>query len=589
MKKIFAFILCTLFLAPLSIFAQLNGTIERSIYFETTESSLNSESQNALSELNTLLKTHEFYKIHLQGSTDAAGSDAQHQVLTAKRIETIRAYLVTNGIATTAFTDEKPSSDKTETDGNQKIRQGSNRRIDILVAYTHVVSRVVDRLFEKLESPLQVYQITGQQDTTLVGEKGTIVHVPADAFDVPAGTSVTLRMRESMSMSDFLLDNLSTASEDKILFSGGMLYLDAQVKGKNVGLKGKLTVSMPTKERLPEMEYFTGSRDAHDKQVNWKSATNRGINSLPFPKLVAPTNRRYEFEAFLKRVRADSCRDLVVAYDQEQPMRKITPPVRYAETPSFWERIRLFFGGTPKAQPAKEEPRYVAQKPIKAYRILDSLPTNCEEMARFAIANNMGAASWEAIHLKYREKWYKQAKAQNYASLIANLEFEINLQQKQYEKKLIAFERQKEIRRKSMERAIQNRLLAGNATIEDMNAYVFQTNVLGWINCDAFYNVPPERMIVMATNEAAMDNADVKLVFKNRKSILPPKVVNGQLVFSNIPKGEEAVLVAFKMENGQPYLAMQDVVTSSAVQNLVYQRTTIEALRQKVKSLDAIQ
>jgi hypothetical protein len=82
--------------------------------------------------------------------------------------------------------------------------------------------------------------------------------------------------------------------------------------------------------------------------------------------------------------------------------------------------------------------------------------------------------------------------------------------------------------------------------------------------------------------------ADVKLVFKKRKSILPCTVVNDKLVFRNIPKDEEAVIVAFKMENGKPYLAMQDVVTTSEVQNLVYKPTTAANLREKVKTLDGL-
>jgi hypothetical protein len=440
-----------------------------------------------------------------------------------------------------------------------------------------------------LESPLQIYELKARQDTTFVAAKGTIVHVPANAFDVAAGTAVTFRIRESVSTSDFLLDNLSTMSDENILFSGGMLYMDALVNGKPIGLKGELTVTMPTNERIPEMEYFTGSRDAHNKQVNWTTAATRGIRSLGFPRLQEPINDRYYFQNLLMRAKADSCGSpLLVAYEHPLPPRRIDPPVRYVEAPNFWERLRLAFGGKPKEQPKKEEVRYIARQPEIRYRLADSLSEHCKEIGNFALNTGLQGASWDQIHLQFRNDWYRKTQSKTYKELIRNLEFEIIAQQKIYEQKVIAFERAKVIRRKSLERAIENRVVSGKVSIEDMNAYVFQTNTLGFINCDAFYSVSPDRMVVMATDEVQTGDADVKLVFKKRKSILPCTVVNDKLVFRNIPKGEEAVIVAFKIENGKPYLAMQNVVTTSEVQNLVYKPTTIAALREKVKTLDGL-
>jgi hypothetical protein len=79
---------------------------------------------------------------------------------------------------------------------------------------------------------------------------------------------------------------------------------------------------------------------------------------------------------------------------------------------------------------------------------------------------------------------------------------------------------------------------------------------------------------------------DVKLVFKNQKSVLSATLVNGKLGFSGIPRNEEAMIVAFKTENGQPYIAMQDVKITDTPQTLAFQPTTLALLKEKLKRLD---
>ena len=592
MKKFFSLLVLLCLFTPLSIQAQLNGILEKSIYFETDKSNLTTESQSVLAALNDSLRTFQTYKIRIQGNTDADGSDGYNQRLSASRVDVVRSYLVAHGVPTAIFTEEKafgeskPIADNATEDGKQR-----NRRVDIQVQFARVLPEPIVNLFDKLESPLQVHQIRARQDTVLIGEKGTIVQIPADAFDLPEGTFVTLRLRESMTMSDFLMDNLSTVSGDKILFSGGMLYLDASANGKQVELnpKSALTIAIPTAKVLPEMQYFTGARDPHNKQINWTAAADRAISSLQFPQLTPPFNYRPSFERFLEQIKADTCNSpLLIPYQYALPPRKIEAPIVYAETPNFWERMRVKLGGTPKPQPKKEEAKYVPRKPETRYQVAEGLSSECRNMASFALNSGLKTASWQEIHLLYRKEWYARARAKDYQSMIQNTEYSITYEQKVYEKKVIAYEKQKTARTKSIERAIQNRIIAGKVNIDDMNAYVFQTRSLGWINCDAFYDYSPERMIVMPTSESPQQNVDIKLVFKNRKSILPPTVFNGKLVFNNIPKDEDAVIVAFKMEHGQAYLAMQDVRTSASIQNLVFQPTTVEGLREKVRTLDGL-
>jgi hypothetical protein len=212
----------------------------------------------------------------------------------------------------------------------------------------------------------------------------------------------------------------------------------------------------------------------------------------------------------------------------------------------------------------------------------------------------MDKATWQQVHLKYRaglylkdkfrfseyESWIERTPVRTYDALVTRTKVEINFLNKVHAKRMVFYERAKSARQKAFEQAVKNNIINGVASVGDMNAYVFETRSLGWINCDRFSSYPPEQMVAMSINLPPQINVDVKLVFKNQKSILPPSVINGKLTFANIPRDEDAIIVAFKTENGQPYMAIQDVKTTDAPQTLAFQPTTLALLKERLKGLD---
>jgi hypothetical protein len=90
----------------------------------------------------------------------------------------------------------------------------------------------------------------------------------------------------------------------------------------------------------------------------------------------------------------------------------------------------------------------------------------------------------------------------------------------------------------------------------------------------------------MPINVRDEPNLDVKLVFKNQKSVLTPSHINGTLQFERIPRDVEVMVVAFKMQHGQPYMAMQDIKTSEYLQNLTFEPISVAMLNEKLKALD---
>jgi hypothetical protein len=78
-----------------------------------------------------------------------------------------------------------------------------------------------------------------------------------------------------------------------------------------------------------------------------------------------------------------------------------------------------------------------------------------------------------------------------------------------------------------------------------------------------------------------------KLIFKNQKVVMNVNFTEGKIMgFGNIPKNEEAVIVAMKIENGKSYLAMQSIKIESKKYNLAFEVLSVDKIKEKLKMLD---
>ena len=125
------------------------------------------------------------------------------------------------------------------------------------------------------------------------------------------------------------------------------------------------------------------------------------------------------------------------------------------------------------------------------------------------------------------------------------------------------------------------------AEIEKAQYTIFETQELGNINCDYFAKMKEEILVSVKTNLQNSPFSMAKMIFKNRKVVMNANMSDGKTVgFGNIPKGEEAVIVAMKIENGQSYLAMQTVKLDNKQYNLAFEPLSAEKVREKLKALD---
>ncbi|MES2627637.1 MAG: hypothetical protein V4616_01595 [Bacteroidota bacterium] len=133
-------------------------------------------------------------------------------------------------------------------------------------------------LCDSLARPLQVFTVDNTRDTLLVAENGTLVLIPAGVFvskDGEAVNQVQIQLTEAYSLFDMLANGLSTVSENSVLQTDGMVYLNAQsVAGENVAIAAdkQVYLEMPSMGDQRDMAQFQGVF-SEKGDLNWTRRT----------------------------------------------------------------------------------------------------------------------------------------------------------------------------------------------------------------------------------------------------------------------------------------------------------------------------
>jgi outer membrane protein OmpA-like peptidoglycan-associated protein len=102
------------------------------ILFDTGKDTIKPESEPLLAEIVTLMKSNPGLKISIEGHTDNVGQPKMNQQLSQKRADSVKKWLVKNGVEagrllTKGWGDTKPIADNRTEDGRAK-----NRRVELV-------------------------------------------------------------------------------------------------------------------------------------------------------------------------------------------------------------------------------------------------------------------------------------------------------------------------------------------------------------------------------------------------------------------------------------------------------------------------
>ncbi|HEY8969859.1 MAG TPA: hypothetical protein VIM64_12220 [Puia sp.] len=116
--------------------------------------------------------------------------------------------------------------------------------------------------------------------------------------------------------------------------------------------------------------------------------------------------------------------------------------------------------------------------------------------------------------------------------------------------------------------------------------YVFNTPRTGWSNIDFLTAIPYSSAVRVKLNLSAQKNVSCKLVCRDRRAIIPAVRVGGKLEIWSAPNGERAVIVGIKYENGQPFLAMKEIIVREDLFDLDWKSVSVDEVKQALKKLD---
>lgn len=132
----------------------------------------------------------------------------------------------------------------------------------------------IAELFDKLDPEMQSFTIDPSQPNTITGKDGMIIQIPANAFvdenGNPVTGSVTVSLKEILSVKDQLLSGVAAASNDSILKSGGEFFFEVTSNGEklNLAINQSITFDIPADKVDTTMQVFIGNNGV-DTAFDW--------------------------------------------------------------------------------------------------------------------------------------------------------------------------------------------------------------------------------------------------------------------------------------------------------------------------------
>jgi outer membrane protein OmpA-like peptidoglycan-associated protein len=104
------------------------------VLFDTGKYDLRAEAREKLARLAGIVLAHPGLVLEVEGHTDSTGSDELNQRLSEQRAETVRTYLISQGLSERNMTARGFGKSSPVADNNTAVGRQQNRRVEIVVS-----------------------------------------------------------------------------------------------------------------------------------------------------------------------------------------------------------------------------------------------------------------------------------------------------------------------------------------------------------------------------------------------------------------------------------------------------------------------
>lgn len=432
----------------------------------------------------------------------------------------------------------------------------------------HVESEI-NEFLSTIRKESQKFSVYGNRDTLVVGENGTIFSIPKGTFvndrnEVVEG-KIGIELIEASTVSDFLMNGLQTVSNEEILQSDGMVFIDATFNNEPIRIASGKEISVEIKSDWidPKMKLFKG--DLSNNTLNWTEPRTLASDYLISVPLELLEFGLCGWECGFTEV-------------QITEMKNIKFQDTYISTREFEQRMcNLAFLSCDHYDPLDDEILEIYRKNVgQNLSYADSMVVEYfEEKFGDLIDTN-----YIKDKFKFDEKGWITGMYMSHQTLakqgltkplsVKGLDLNANISRNELEKKgfnqseidkIISYKnsRQRVIQEKKDE--TENRNIA---------SYNFKINELGWINVDAFMIDPScqeSNFEVVISNQDSINSINVSLIIPRRKvSIFSISNIGNNYSFTKkkegyrkLPIEEQAYIVAIGVNNGIPFFGMKKI------------------------------
>lgn len=427
--------------------------------------------------------------------------------------------------------------------------------------------------YQSVKKAPQIIEFNNEKPFEITCNEGTKLTIPAKSFiDEKTGKLargiIKLEVTEYYKLSDILLANLTTKSYKKQLETGGMLYIKANKNGRDLKLKPRrnIGVKFPDKEKR-NMQLFSGIE------------TNTGVN--------------WKLQGNLKNItEAENTTLIYDVIEEETPLVDL----------NVVEVVPVFPGcekvaKTEQVECLKEAINKIVTKNFNK-GLAEDLNLNGKHRIKVTFTINkegkIDQIKANAAHIKLAEEAVRvinllpqmtpakqRGKNVNVAYFLPII-YQIGESSKIVESNITfkgktLFEKKMEVRLISKD--------STNISGSEYSRYAFTVSGLGWINCDRFVSAKNRIKFKVKIKDAKQ--ADVKLVFKSIRSILPSIKYDEVADFGNVPLNEDVILIAIKKVDDKLFLGIKETTIKPISElDLEFKEVTLDRLKAEFKSLD---